>query len=184
MRRRSQHGGEGDRRAGPVALRRREPFVDAPTAGELAPSVPPARSPQPPRPVHGSDAIAGVQAVADELVVALNGRLGPGCSAAPALSWDGARYDTRAIAIEVPASSADRLLADLRTAGRAERLMEELYAGGSSGAERTMARARALRARRESVRGRLGRLQVGRRPRRWAGAGRRARAGPRRNRAP
>jgi hypothetical protein len=41
--------------------------------------------------------------------------------------------------------------------------VEELYADvGDAGADRTMAMARALRALLESVRGRLGRLQVGR----------------------
>ncbi len=99
--------------------------------------------------------------MADQLEEALAARLGPGCSAAPALSWDGAQYDTRAIAVEVPAAVADRLVDDLRTAHAAERLGEALYAGDRPG-DRPMHLARALGALLESVRGRLGRLQAGR----------------------
>lgn len=74
----------------------------------------------------GPDDLSRVAGLAMDLSDALGKFLGPGCAAAPALTWDETGYHTRAIAFEVPASVADRLVDALRIAKAGERLVDAL----------------------------------------------------------
>ncbi len=108
-------------------MARRVRFTNSQRAGEALAVARPLPRPQPARRARPSEHdLARVDALATELGEALDRFLGPGCAASPALTWDETGYDTRLIAFEVPAATADRLVDALRVAAAGARLVNVL----------------------------------------------------------
>jgi hypothetical protein len=129
----------------------------------LAPPAPLTPLPRPRRPAPDPHSVAAAQGVADEVAAVMTAELGPGCTAAPAPTFDGSTFDNRLLAFEVPMAYADRLIdafAITKAARRLVAVVERLARSAEPGSRPHISTIGAYNALRWAVRGQAGRQQA------------------------